>query len=318
MVFVTHHMDDLAVCLSPAYTARAMGKTAGSLFYLHPASQPRSRYLCVEGMGIHELMPRGHIRHGGPSWPYYLLMHFHSPALVRDARGGATKVEGRTILWTPFSDHFYGSPWAPWDHTWLNVYGSAMDDMVGTERLSVNEPLLVSFTPQFEQYARLLYDELHRRTRQDVVMMECIMRMWLHELALAMQGTDRGDMPDALVRARQHIESHYQEPVSLADLCAVSNLSVSQLSVLFRRCFGVSPIEYLIGFRVKRAQLLLAYQNLTISEVADRSGFADPLYFSRQFRHRTGVSPSEFRVRFVDRPPAPRVRPAARKAVTER
>jgi AraC-like DNA-binding protein len=160
-----------------------------------------------------------------------------------------------------------------------------VDDIVAVERITFNEPLALVFGPQFEHYARLLYDELHRGTRQDGMMIECIMRMWLRELATVLRETERGEVPRSLVSACQHIESHYQEPVSLADLCAASNLSTSWLGTLLRRCFAMSPIEYLIKFRITRARLL-AHQKFTICYVADRTGFDDPLYFSRQFKRR--------------------------------
>jgi AraC-like DNA-binding protein len=274
----------------------------GSLFYFAPRSLPRSRYAFVGAMGIHEMMPRGYIRHGGPSWPFFLLMHFFSPAAIRMVGGDQVAV-GRTILWEPFSEHFYGNPRAQWDHSWVNLCGSAVEEIVKEERITLNTPLDLAFEGSFERYSRLLYDELHSRAHQDMVMLASLVRMWLHELGMTIRATHQVGIPEALVRARQYAESHYRERITLRDLTTAAGLSASQLSALFRRFFGLPPVEYLINLRIKRAELLLVNQNLSISEVSDRTGFSDPLYFSRQFKNRTGVSPSTYRTRSTFYPP---------------
>lgn len=70
----------------------------------------------------------------------------------------------------------------------------------------------------------------------------------------------------------------------------------------FRRLFfkynGVSPQTYLINLKIDRAKELLALEWLSISEVAEQSGFVDFCYFSRIFKKYTGMSPKSYRKRF--------------------
>lgn len=65
---------------------------------------------------------------------------------------------------------------------------------------------------------------------------------------------------------------------------------------LFRRTYGAPPRAYLSNLRVGYAKMLLraSRQSVSIKEVAQRSGFRDPYYFSRVFRQIEGVSPSEY------------------------
>lgn len=67
-----------------------------------------------------------------------------------------------------------------------------------------------------------------------------------------------------------------------------------------RRCFkadtGTTPQDYLNNLRIEFARRLLhaGAKRMTIAEIAYASGFSDPLYFSRIFRRKTGVSPRQF------------------------
>ena len=64
---------------------------------------------------------------------------------------------------------------------------------------------------------------------------------------------------------------------------------------LFRQEYAMAPHEYLTKLRLEHAAHLLRYESVSVSEAAYRSGFYDPLYFSRLFRRHFGVTPSAWR-----------------------
>jgi len=72
-------------------------------------------------------------------------------------------------------------------------------------------------------------------------------------------------------------------------------LSASHLRSLFAAELGVSPIAALQTQRTREARRLLAGGSLTVKEIARQVGYEDPLYFSRAFRKRVGMSPMEYR-----------------------
>lgn len=94
------------------------------------------------------------------------------------------------------------------------------------------------------------------------------------------------------------IESYTAEDFSLAALAAQAEMS----EVHFRRCFKqiyhVSPQQYLMELRLTRAKELLQFDNTSVTEIARKSGFVDPCYFSRVFKQKTGYAPSEYRTVF--------------------
>jgi AraC-like DNA-binding protein len=60
----------------------------------------------------------------------------------------------------------------------------------------------------------------------------------------------------------------------------------------FKELAGISPQDYLTHYRIAYAKHLLTMGGQSISEVAYKSGFSDPKYFSRVFKKIEGVSPS--------------------------
>jgi AraC-like DNA-binding protein len=90
-----------------------------------------------------------------------------------------------------------------------------------------------------------------------------------------------------------YLEKHFTEQISvpaLADLCHVSETSFRRL---FRDCTGLPPLEYATGLRIAKARLLLESGAMSVSETAETVGYADPAYFSRIFRLKTGILPRD-------------------------
>lgn len=107
---------------------------------------------------------------------------------------------------------------------------------------------------------------------------------------------DMAPAPDPRVaRAMRWAGQNYDKPVRRADLARAAGVSEAHLQDLFREAAGVSPMDFVIRLRLRRAMELLAGGGMSVGEVAERSGFASPYYFSRFFKKRTGMTPGEYR-----------------------
>ena len=84
-------------------------------------------------------------------------------------------------------------------------------------------------------------------------------------------------------------------PVDYAELAAMAGLSPSGLRRQFKSATGVSPHAYALQCRVGAARRLLAEGSLPIKEIAERLGYRDAYFFSRQFRQWSGMPPAAFR-----------------------
>lgn len=97
----------------------------------------------------------------------------------------------------------------------------------------------------------------------------------------------------AITRACGYIEAHFMQNPSLEELSRVAALSPYHFHRLFLRNTGVSPHEYLMHFRIKKARELLL-EGDSIARVASDIGFADQSHFTRFFKRVVGVAPGRF------------------------
>ena len=97
--------------------------------------------------------------------------------------------------------------------------------------------------------------------------------------------------------AREMIESHYREHLSLADYAQKLRVSTTHLNCLCREYHGTSALNVLHQRLLLEAKRSLQYTSMTITQVSDYLGFSDVTYFSRFFRKREGVTPKEFKMK---------------------
>jgi DNA-binding LacI/PurR family transcriptional regulator/AraC-like DNA-binding protein/signal transduction histidine kinase len=91
-----------------------------------------------------------------------------------------------------------------------------------------------------------------------------------------------------------YIERHYGQDISRWQLADLLNVSEDYLSRVFRKLTSIAPWEYLLRYRIRKAQGFLRTRDRTIREIADACGFHDQAYFCRVFRTITGTSPRDY------------------------
>jgi AraC-like DNA-binding protein len=99
--------------------------------------------------------------------------------------------------------------------------------------------------------------------------------------------------------AIRRMYAEFQSPLSLSELADTLGCSTGYFQRVFRRVTGTSPGRYLTQIRLEHAILWLQGSELSISEVAAKVGYQDPLYFSRAIRKAFGRSPTQIRLESV-------------------
>ena len=107
----------------------------------------------------------------------------------------------------------------------------------------------------------------------------------------------RKPAPAELERARSRIEREYASPLTVPELAATAGMGITGFARAFHREFGTTPARYVTGVRVREAARLLLETDLSIDQVADRTGFPNRAYFSRVFHKVTREWPAGFRRR---------------------
>jgi AraC family transcriptional regulator len=94
----------------------------------------------------------------------------------------------------------------------------------------------------------------------------------------------------------QYIRDHLEEPLQIEDLCRKACMSQAHFFRCFKNEFGLSPLDFIQGERIKLARKLLSDHRLTISEVCYQCGFNSLSYFNKVFKRFTGLTSSAYRL----------------------
>ena len=93
----------------------------------------------------------------------------------------------------------------------------------------------------------------------------------------------------------QYIHDHYAQQISLQMIADAASISKSGALHLFQTNLHISPVAYLIEYRLAQAAEQLHTTQKSISSIAEATGFACSGYFCRKFRQLYQMSPMEYR-----------------------
>ncbi|MFF2175842.1 helix-turn-helix domain-containing protein [Lysinibacillus sp. NPDC058147] len=118
----------------------------------------------------------------------------------------------------------------------------------------------------------------------------------MHQVLVGCKHRESGSSPSERVieEAIAYIHRYYMNPLTLDELAELHAMSPKRFSYFFHKHTGFRPIDYLINYRMERASDLLKVSNFPIHDIAISVGYTNPLYFSRVFKKKFGVSPSVY------------------------
>ena len=98
-----------------------------------------------------------------------------------------------------------------------------------------------------------------------------------------------------LLPAKEYIEQHFDQPITLEHLAFLSSMSVTNFRREWKKKHTETPLQYRDCIRLHYAKEYLNSGYYTISEIAGKCGFKDVSYFVRFFKKKTGLTPGEFK-----------------------
>jgi AraC family transcriptional regulator len=147
-----------------------------------------------------------------------------------------------------------------------------------------------------------LVEALHRQDEANQLFIDHAMLALTAHVAQTYGGLRRsaelvrgGLAPWQAKRACERLESDLVGRLSLQQVAAEFDLSVSHFSRAFRISTGLPPHQWLLRQRVKAAQQLMTVRDLPLSDIAMSAGFANQSHFTRVFTAVVGVSPGAWR-----------------------
>ena len=218
--------------------------------------------------------------------------------------GRRHEVTRNQLLVVPASTpHVYGAEKkTPWTIHWFHAVGSNVP--IYLERLGVTaEKPVVPLGGDVQLFS--LFEDVLEGLEHGFTITHLIYaaHSLTHLMGLILRHKDEFGYGETTVRERvgksiEFMKGHLREPLKIATLAALVNLSRSHYTTLFKRVTGYAPLSYLNHLRMQRAVQLLNTTDLSIKRISDQLGFSDQFYFSRAFRKMHNHSPSEHRRRY--------------------
>ncbi len=83
--------------------------------------------------------------------------------------------------------------------------------------------------------------------------------------------------------------------LDIETIAAENNISISNLNKIFQKYTGTPPYRFYLDKKLQWAEQLLLNTSLPVKEIAYKTGFDNPLYFSNSFRKKFALSPHNYR-----------------------
>jgi AraC family transcriptional regulator len=116
-----------------------------------------------------------------------------------------------------------------------------------------------------------------------------------HRTSLHLAVGDAGLSPQQVHRIVDLIESKLSSKIAVTELADAVGLSPSHFIRAFKKAVGVPPYQFILGRRIERAKEMLSSKHVSVSTVADETGFNGLTQLTRVFRKVVGVTPTAFR-----------------------
>lgn len=171
----------------------------------------------------------------------------------------------------------------PWDYAWAAfTCAPELEELLTEEVISIP-----AATRIFTQLANSGHDPAKEWT-------VCGLLYQLFAMLAEVQNRPSADK-GYLSRAVSYIETNYAQDLQVAHIADTLGLNRSYFCRLFKRQMGISPQDYIVSYRLERAEKLLTSTKLSQKEIARQVGYPDVYAFSRMFKRRYGIAPGKFR-----------------------
>ncbi len=234
------------------------------------------------------------------------IIHFITSGCGFYSSGGRawTLSSGQMFLITPGEQVIYCSDSNdPWSYSWIGFRGFLSDIILkncgfSKNRLTMASPpsdeILNLFDAFFTHLSLNYYDELYR----DSLLLQILGSLAFHHSLLTQVDEKQAAVHIKNIYVEQaiaYINEAYMRGISVADIAEHIGISRVHLNHVFHEELNLSVQGYLINYRMSKAAALLSQTTLPIKEIAFRTGYQDPLIFSKAFRKCFDLSPKQYR-----------------------
>ncbi|MCF7944922.1 MAG: AraC family transcriptional regulator [Spirochaetia bacterium] len=206
---------------------------------------------------------------------------------------------GTIMLLFPGIKHAYKPDYpVGWTEYWIGFQGNYCKKLMSEGILSNKKPI---YYIGFHHNLLLLFKKVIEEAKKQEPLYQYriganIIMIIAEFLSYAKKEVQLNQSQEIVEKAKYYFNLHLYEFTDIDSVAEKIGISKSYLCEVFKSYTGMTPYQYFIHEKVNKAKELLEIGDLSIKEVAYNLGFEDQYYFSRLFKKKTGVPPSQWAI----------------------
>lgn len=183
----------------------------------------------------------------------------------------------------------------PWEYIWIAFNGTSVDTILQDCGLLSENPTS-NYRPDSVLIDCLtdIIQQLCNKTENEYALLGDLYSIF-GSLSRSHHSQENHSNNLFIKQSLSFIQNNYSYDVKVQDIADYVQIDRTYLYRMFMEEFNLSPKQYLMQYRMKRAAELLSNTSLSVMEIADNCGFKDPSAFCKYFRNQLGFTPKEFR-----------------------
>ena len=250
-----------------------------------------NKYLQINSCGFQNKLPdHAIIRKKGRS-DYHILLINSGMCEVLHKDKLYTLTAGNLVIYAPGEEQKYTFK-SEGTSLWCHFTGKIVEELLNSCCISSGVYFLNPSKTIFESYSDLI-QRFHQPGREQYA--NASLLELIYSICDAVNCSDKKENSDLISPILTYINANYNKQITLDKLAEKSGYSKSRFSHIFSEITGTTPIKYQNDIRLKVSCELLQSTELTVADIAFRCGFNDPLYYSKIFKKKYNLTPTEYR-----------------------
>ena len=260
---------------------------------------------CADILPGESYPPPGHPSEYSFSWEKGRILHEFQVNYITSGEGiletktGRYPVrEGSVIIIFPGMWHRYKPSKNGWKEHYVGFNGSYANHIFTNEFFSGGIPIShIGFNERLLQSFHELFSlvELEKTGYQQI----CSgLVLYILSTIISIKRNENFEgkqIEQTIQKACLIIRENIDRNINIEKLALDLNIDYSIFRKMFKKYTGISPGQYHLSLRIRQAKNLLINTNLSIKEISYRLGFESIFYFSRVFKSKTGINPTEYK-----------------------
>lgn len=231
----------------------------------------------------------------------YLFLRMRTKAFIEYKNEIKEIAPNTFILYSTNSRQYYGSVGNTYVDDWIHFeLDEYEENLLSTYDIKLDTPFNIANTSSLEQLLQNLtlefYSVNHNKQASQKLYMELLFAK-LQEAQLQSQKEKSAQLSAQFSQLRSDIYNMPNRKWKLDDIARQFNYSVSYFQHTYKKMFGTTITDDVSQSRIHLAKLLLSGTSLSVKDISTQCGYEYDVYFMRQFKKITGITPSQFRTK---------------------